>query len=57
LAASHLLGSREQEGYQREPSERVLAVTLKTAWFMGHRIRLAMIENPSGLMGSGGGIV
>jgi hypothetical protein len=32
----------------------VLGMTLKTAWFMDHRIRLALTENPSLLDSDGG---
>lgn len=33
---------------------RALGVTQKTAWFMMHRIRLAMQQKPSGKLGGGG---
>jgi transposase-like protein len=46
-----------KKGISANQLHRVLGVTLQTAWFMGHRIRLAMTENPSGLMGSDGGVV
>ena len=36
---------------------RTLGVTLKTAWFLGHRIRGAMRDNAPAIVGSGGGIV
>jgi hypothetical protein len=36
---------------------RTLGVTLKTAWFMSHRIREAMVPGGGGLLGGGGGIV
>jgi hypothetical protein len=36
---------------------RILGVTLKTAWFMGHRIREAMRDSGLAPMGGSGGIV
>ena len=51
------LVAASKKGISANQLHRVLGVTLKTAWFMGHRIRLAMTENPGGLMGSGGGAV
>ena len=51
------LVAASKKGISANQLGRVLGVTLKSAWFMGHRIRLAMEGNPSGLMGSGGGIV
>jgi len=36
---------------------RMLGVTYKTAWFMSHRIREAMVTNPDGPLGSNGGTV
>jgi transposase-like protein len=51
------LVAASKKGISANQLHRVLGVTLKTAWFMGHRIRLAMENNPSGLMGEGGGVV
>jgi transposase-like protein len=51
------LVAASKKGISANQLHRVLGVTLKTAWFMGHRIRLAMTENPSGLMGEGGSVV
>lgn len=51
------LVAASKKGISANQLGRVLGVTLKSAWFMGHRIRLAMTQNPSGLMGSGGGVV
>jgi len=51
------LVAASKKGISANQLGRVLGVTLKSAWFMGHRIRLAMEGNPAGLMGSGGGIV
>jgi len=36
---------------------RTLGVTLKTAWFMSHRVREAMRDGKLGPMGGNGGIV
>ncbi len=51
------LVAASKKGISSNQLHRVLGVTLKTAWFMSHRIRLAMTENHKGLMGQGGGIV
>lgn len=57
LAAIHLLCS-SKKGISANQLSRTLGITLKSAWFMAHRVREAM--GPSGnapLMGSGGGAV
>jgi len=41
--ASHLLGS-SKKGMSAHQLHRMLGVTYKTAWFMAHRIREAMVE-------------
>jgi transposase-like protein len=51
------LVAASKKGISANQLGRVLGITLKSAWFMGHRIRLAMTTNPAGLMGSGGGVV
>lgn len=51
------LVAASKKGISANQLARVLGVTLKTAWFMGHRIRLAMAGNDSSLMGSDGGAV
>jgi transposase-like protein len=51
------LVAASKKGISANQLHRVLGVTLKTAWFMGHRIRLAMQDAPAGLMGEGGGVV
>lgn len=56
LQAIYLVAA-SKKGISANQLHRVLGVTLKTAWFMGHRIRLAMQEQPNGLMGSDGGVV
>jgi transposase-like protein len=56
LQAVHLMCA-SKKGISAKQLERMLGVTYKTAWFMSHRIREAMITNPSGLMGSGGGTI
>lgn len=52
-----ILIAGSKKGISSNQLSRVLGVTLKTAWFMSHRIRLAMQDSPAGLMGEGGGIV
>ncbi len=50
------LVAASKKGISSNQLSRVLGITLKSAWFMSHRIRVAMQSN-DGLMGSGGGIV
>jgi len=57
LLAVHLLTS-SKKGISAHQLHRMLGVTYKTAWFMAHRIREAMIpEGNEPPMGSGGGTV
>ena len=53
LQAIFLMAS-SKKGVSSNQLHRILGVTLKTAWFMGHRIRLAMSTQPTPFMGSGG---
>lgn len=46
-----------KKGISSNQLHRILGVTLKTAWFMSHRIREAMRDNAIGSFGSGGGVV
>ncbi|QLC25098.1 IS1595 family transposase [Parasphingopyxis algicola] len=46
-----------KKGISSNQLGRILGVTVKTAWFMSHRIREAMRENELAPFGSGGGIV
>ena len=55
LTAAYLMCS-SKKGISSAQLERTLGVTYKTAWFLSHRIRMAM-DQPAGLMGSGGGTV
>lgn len=55
VLAVHLICSAKK-GISTHQIHRTLGVTYKTAWFMTHRIRLAMTQE-GGLMGSGGGVV
>lgn len=56
LQAIFLLTS-SKKGVSSNQLHRTLGVTLKTAWFMSHRIRLAMEGDRTGPLGSGGGAV
>jgi transposase-like protein len=55
LTAAYLMCSAKK-GVSAHQLHRTLGVTYKTAWFMAHRIRLAM-DQPEGVFGSGGGVV
>ena len=46
-----------KKGVSSNQLHRTLGVTLKTAWFMSHRIREAMRSGDLAPFGSGGGIV
>lgn len=46
-----------KKGISSNQLHRILGVTLKTAWFMSHRIREAMRTGGLAPMGSGGGVV
>jgi len=56
LQAIHLLCS-SKKGMSSNQLHRVLGVTLKTAWFMSHRIREAMRTGGLAPLGGEGGIV
>lgn len=56
LQAAFLMAS-SKKGISANQLHRMLEVTLKTAWFMGHRIREAMRQGALAPMGAGGGIV
>src|SRR5262249_15135138 len=45
-----MLVAASKKGISANQLHRVLGVTLKTAWFMGHRIRLAMASTGGELM-------
>jgi transposase-like protein len=46
-----------KKGISSNQLHRTLGVTLKTAWFMSHRIREAMRDDTLGAFGAGGGTV
>jgi transposase-like protein len=52
-----ILIAGSKKGISSNQLHRVLGVTLKTAWFMSHRIRLAMSGNDGSLFGEDGGAV
>jgi transposase-like protein len=56
LTAIHLICS-SKKGMSANQLHRTLGVTLKTAWFMGHRIREAMRDGSLAPMGGSGSIV
>jgi len=56
LQAVALLSS-SKKGISSNQLHRTLGVTLKTAWFMSHRIREAMRDGKLAMMGGKGGIV
>jgi hypothetical protein len=53
LQAMFLMSS-SKKGFSANQLHRTLGVTLKTAWFMAHRIRLAMASGDLTPFGSGG---
>lgn len=56
LLATHLLVA-SKKGMSAHQLHRMLGVTYKTAWFMAHRIREAMVSTDDTPMGGGGGLV
>ena len=56
LQAIFLIAS-SKKGISSNQLHRTLGITLKSAWFMSHRIREAMKTAPDGLLGMGGGTV
>jgi transposase-like protein len=56
LQAIHLMCS-SKKGVSANQLHRTLGVTIKTAWFIGHRLREAMAEGRLNPFGTGGGIV
>lgn len=56
LQAIHLLCS-SKKGISSNQLHRILGVTLKTAWFMSHRIREAMRTDKLGPLGGSGKVV
>lgn len=56
LQAMYLIAG-SKKGISSNQLHRTLGVTLKTAWFMSHRIREAMKSDDDCDFGSGGGIV
>ena len=56
LTAIHLICS-SKKGISSNQLHRTLGITLKSAWFMAHRIRHAFGVTPGGMFGSGGGDV
>jgi len=53
LAAFHLFAA-SKKGMSAKQIERMLGVSYKTAWFMGHRIREAMKDGSSRMLGGPG---
>jgi transposase-like protein len=53
LQAIYLVAA-SKKGISANQLHRVLGVTLKTAWFMGHRIRHAMADDMDGMLGGDG---
>lgn len=56
LQAIFLISS-SKKGISSNQLARVLGITIKSAWFMSHRIREAMKDSATGPLGGAGGIV
>jgi transposase-like protein len=56
LQAMYLIAG-SKKGISSNQLHRTLGVTLKTAWFMSHRIREAMNSDSGSIFGTGGGFV
>ncbi len=56
LQAMYLIAG-SKKGISSNQLHRTLGVTLKTAWFMSHRIREAMRSDDTGMFGGNGGAV
>lgn len=57
ILATHLMCS-SKKGISANQLKRELGVSYQTAWFLTHRVRLAMTQDPlRSLLGQGGGIV
>ena len=56
LQAMYLIAG-SKKGISSNQLHRTLGVTLKTAWFMSHRIREAMRSDDTSIFGTGGGTV
>lgn len=56
LQAAFLMCS-SKKGVSANQLHRTLGCTLKTAWFVGHRLREAMMPSAPGKMGGDGGVV
>lgn len=51
------LVAASKKGISSNQLHRTLGITLKSAWFMGHRIREAMRDGSTDILGGGGSIV
>lgn len=51
------LVAASKKGISANQLHRILGISLKSAWFMGHRIREAMRDGSTDLLGGGGAIV
>lgn len=56
LQAMYLIAG-SKKGISSNQLHRILGVTLKTAWFMSHRIREAMRSDDTSVFGGNGGVV
>jgi len=57
VAASHSPDVRQQEGISTRQIQRMLVCSMKTAWFLTHRIRAAMASGDLSLLGGNGATV
>ena len=57
MAAGDFSAGQQQKGFSSNQLSRALGVTLKSAWFLSHRIREAMADGSLAALGGAGEVV